>query len=127
MLFLYIQSTTSLGLSSTPNLFLIFVHQVMQSAGVDGEQVVLLLEDHHLVSADFLETINSLLMSGEVGREIYLVCIQMYVHVCAYTDSQQIIRIRMYGRSLLLPVRKRDCDRLWRAVHKMWDSCPECC
>ncbi|XP_063840903.1 LOW QUALITY PROTEIN: cytoplasmic dynein 2 heavy chain 1-like [Scylla paramamosain] len=40
--------------------------QVMQSAGVDGEQVVLLLEDHHLVSSAFLEIINSLLMSGEV-------------------------------------------------------------
>ena len=42
-------------------------HQVMQSAGVDGEQVVLLLEDHHLVSSAFLEMINSLLMSGEVS------------------------------------------------------------
>ncbi|KAK7078013.1 hypothetical protein SK128_012525 [Halocaridina rubra] len=40
--------------------------QVMQSAGVDGEQVLLLLEDHHLVSSDFLEVINSLLMAGEV-------------------------------------------------------------
>ncbi|XP_069942834.1 cytoplasmic dynein 2 heavy chain 1 isoform X1 [Cherax quadricarinatus] len=40
--------------------------QVMQSAGVDGEQVLLLLEDHHLVTSDFLEIINSLLMAGEV-------------------------------------------------------------
>ena len=34
-----------------------------------GEQVVLLLEDHHLVSSDILETVNSLLMAGEVGSE----------------------------------------------------------
>ncbi|XP_042221258.1 cytoplasmic dynein 2 heavy chain 1-like isoform X2 [Homarus americanus] len=40
--------------------------QVMQSAGVEGEQVLLLLEDHHLVSSAFLEIINSLLMAGEV-------------------------------------------------------------
>lgn len=68
MQFLYLQCISSLGLSITSDPILNFVHQVMQSAGVDGEQVVLLLEDHHLVSADFLETINSLLMSGEVSR-----------------------------------------------------------
>ncbi|XP_042887569.1 cytoplasmic dynein 2 heavy chain 1-like [Penaeus japonicus] len=40
--------------------------QVMQTAGVDGEQVLLLLEDHNLVSSAFLEVINSLLMAGEI-------------------------------------------------------------
>lgn len=38
----------------------------MQAAGVDGEQVLLLLEDHNLVSSAILEVINSLLMAGEV-------------------------------------------------------------
>ncbi|XP_037796301.1 LOW QUALITY PROTEIN: cytoplasmic dynein 2 heavy chain 1-like [Penaeus monodon] len=40
--------------------------QVMQTAGVDGEQVLLLLEDHNLVSSALLEVINSLLMAGEI-------------------------------------------------------------
>ncbi|CAG5115632.1 unnamed protein product, partial [Candidula unifasciata] len=39
---------------------------VMQTAGIDGEQVVLLLEDHQLVEPQFLELINSLLSAGEV-------------------------------------------------------------
>lgn len=38
----------------------------MQSAGVEGEQVLLLMEDHHLVTSAFLEIINCLLMAGEV-------------------------------------------------------------
>lgn len=40
----------------------------MQAAGVDGEQVLLLLEDHNLVSSAILEVINSLLMAGEVRK-----------------------------------------------------------
>ncbi|XP_022324921.2 cytoplasmic dynein 2 heavy chain 1-like isoform X2 [Crassostrea virginica] len=39
---------------------------VMQLAGIEGEQVVLLLEDHQFVEPQFLEMINSLLSSGEV-------------------------------------------------------------
>ena len=38
----------------------------MQLAGVEGEQVVLLLEDHQFVQPTFLELINSLLSAGEV-------------------------------------------------------------
>ena len=38
----------------------------MQQAGIEGEQVVLLLEDHHFVDPVFLELINSLLSAGEV-------------------------------------------------------------
>ena len=38
----------------------------VQAAGVEGEQVVLLLEDHQLLDPTFLESINSLLCSGEV-------------------------------------------------------------
>ncbi|XP_077154626.1 cytoplasmic dynein 2 heavy chain 1 isoform X5 [Ranitomeya variabilis] len=40
--------------------------QVMQMAGIEGQQVVLLLEDYHFVHPTFLEMINSLLSSGEV-------------------------------------------------------------
>ncbi|KAL0175175.1 hypothetical protein M9458_031143, partial [Cirrhinus mrigala] len=36
---------------------------VMQSAAVDGQQVVLLLEDHQFVHPSFLEMVNSLLSS----------------------------------------------------------------
>ncbi|XP_073674385.1 cytoplasmic dynein 2 heavy chain 1-like [Garra rufa] len=39
---------------------------VMQSAAVNGQQVVLLLEDHQFVHPSFLEMVNSLLSSGEV-------------------------------------------------------------
>ena len=38
----------------------------MQQAGIEGEQVVLLLEDHQFVQPQFLELINSLLSAGEV-------------------------------------------------------------
>ncbi len=39
---------------------------VMQAAGVEGEQVVLLLEDHNLEDSLFLDMVNSLLSSGEI-------------------------------------------------------------
>ncbi|XP_041357041.1 cytoplasmic dynein 2 heavy chain 1-like isoform X2 [Gigantopelta aegis] len=39
----------------------------MQLAGIDGEQVVLLLEDHQFIEPQFLELINSLLSAGEVA------------------------------------------------------------
>ena len=35
--------------------------------GLEGEQVVLLLEDHQFVESSFLELVNSLLSSGEVA------------------------------------------------------------
>lgn len=35
-------------------------------AGVEDQQVILLLEDHQFVEKQFLELINSLLSSGEV-------------------------------------------------------------
>ena len=38
----------------------------MQLAGVEGEQVFLLLEDHNFEIPDYLDMINSLLSSGEV-------------------------------------------------------------
>ncbi|KAM4743047.1 cytoplasmic dynein 2 heavy chain 1 isoform 3-T4 [Anableps anableps] len=39
---------------------------VMQMAGLEGQQVVLLLEDYQFVHPAFLEMVNSLLSSGEV-------------------------------------------------------------
>ena len=36
----------------------------MQLAGLDGQQVVLLLEDYQFVHLAFLEMVNSLLSSG---------------------------------------------------------------
>uniref|UniRef100_A0A672FSM8 Cytoplasmic dynein 2 heavy chain 1 n=1 Tax=Salarias fasciatus TaxID=181472 RepID=A0A672FSM8_SALFA len=39
---------------------------VMQLAGLDGQQVLLLLEDYQFVHPAFLEMVNSLLSSGEV-------------------------------------------------------------
>ena len=43
--------------------------QAMQIAGIDGEQVIFMLEDHHVVdtSNGYLEMINSLLSGGEVS------------------------------------------------------------
>lgn len=38
----------------------------MQLAGVDGDQVFFLIEDHNLISLQFLDMINSLLSAGEV-------------------------------------------------------------
>ena len=38
----------------------------MQLTGIEGEQVVLLLEDHQFIENSFLELINSLLSAGEV-------------------------------------------------------------
>lgn len=36
----------------------------MQLAGLEGQQVVLLLEDYQFIHSSFLEMINSLLSSG---------------------------------------------------------------
>ena len=38
----------------------------MQLTGVEGEQAILLLEDHQFTEITFLELINSLLAAGEV-------------------------------------------------------------
>nr|XP_026693267.1 cytoplasmic dynein 2 heavy chain 1-like isoform X1 [Ciona intestinalis] len=46
--------------------FKIDLKSVMQQAGIEGEQVVLLLEDFQLVHPSFLELINSLLSAGEI-------------------------------------------------------------
>jgi len=39
----------------------------LKSAGVEGKQMLLYIEDHHLVESSILEDINSLLSSGEVA------------------------------------------------------------
>ncbi|XP_071846316.1 cytoplasmic dynein 2 heavy chain 1-like isoform X2 [Apostichopus japonicus] len=46
--------------------FKVDLKTVMQMAGVEDQQVILLLEDHQFVEKQFLELINSLLSSGEV-------------------------------------------------------------
>ena len=38
----------------------------MQQCGIENEQLVLVLEDHHVVDPSFLEIVNSLLSAGEV-------------------------------------------------------------
>lgn len=38
----------------------------MQIAGIDGDNIILLLEDHHIVDPVFLELVNSLLCAGDV-------------------------------------------------------------
>eukprot|EP00931_Biecheleriopsis_adriatica_P043590 TRINITY_DN24917_c0_g1_i1.p1 TRINITY_DN24917_c0_g1~~TRINITY_DN24917_c0_g1_i1.p1 ORF type:complete len:4311 (+),score=994.91 TRINITY_DN24917_c0_g1_i1:69-13001(+) len=40
--------------------------QVMQMTGVEKQHTVFLLEDHHLLRSEFLESINSLLSAGDV-------------------------------------------------------------
>ena len=38
----------------------------MQKTGVEGEHLILLLEDHQLLEPTYLELVNSLLSSGEI-------------------------------------------------------------
>lgn len=40
--------------------------QVTQWAGIDGDQVVFIIEDYQILDASFLELLNSLLAAGEV-------------------------------------------------------------
>ena len=44
----------------------LYFMQVMQLTGIEGEQAVLLLEDHQFVEPSFLELVNSLLSAGEI-------------------------------------------------------------
>eukprot|EP00753_Platysulcus_tardus_P014516 PLAT4386.4.p1 GENE.PLAT4386.4~~PLAT4386.4.p1 ORF type:complete len:4448 (-),score=2754.09 PLAT4386.4:79-13422(-) len=46
--------------------FQAFIKEVLAKAGVAGEQVVLLLEDHQFTEDAILESVNSLLSSGEI-------------------------------------------------------------
>ena len=39
---------------------------VMQQAGIEGQQMVILLEDHQLIDSSYLELLNSLLSAGEI-------------------------------------------------------------
>jgi dynein heavy chain 2 len=40
--------------------------QVLHQAGIEGNQIILLLEDHQFVDSSFLELTNSLLSAGEI-------------------------------------------------------------
>lgn len=39
---------------------------MLQQAGIEGQQTIILLEDHQLIDPSFLEMINSLLAAGEI-------------------------------------------------------------
>lgn len=39
---------------------------MLQQAGIEGQQMIILLEDHQLLDPSFLEMINSLLSAGEI-------------------------------------------------------------
>eukprot|EP00727_Mastigamoeba_balamuthi_P008574 m51a1_g4339 putative cytoplasmic dynein 2 heavy chain 1 isoform x1 (4695) ;mRNA; f:164362-180818 len=58
--------TPSMGRGYSTKMFTMDLKGVLQSAGVAGEPVVLLLEDHQLVEPTFIEYINSLLSAGEI-------------------------------------------------------------
>jgi dynein heavy chain 2 len=47
-------------------LWFFFFQQVLHQAGIEGNQVILLLEDHQFVDSSFLELTNSLLSAGEI-------------------------------------------------------------
>lgn len=52
------------------------VLQVMQVAGLEGQQVILLLEDYQFVHPAFLEMVNSLLSSGGYHSETLTVSLR---------------------------------------------------
>ncbi|XP_024132434.1 cytoplasmic dynein 2 heavy chain 1 [Oryzias melastigma] len=62
----YAMFTPKISRSYTLKHFSNDLKTVMQLAGLDGQQVVLLLEDYQFVHPSFLEMVNSLLSSGEV-------------------------------------------------------------
>ena len=45
---------------------LLIKNKILQSAGVEGEQCILLMEDYQFIESTFVESINSLLSAGEV-------------------------------------------------------------
>jgi dynein heavy chain 2 len=59
-------NTLKVGRNYGEKQFKMELKTAMHSAGVDGEQVFLLLEDHNFGDPAFLDMINSLLSSGEV-------------------------------------------------------------
>ncbi|NWH26647.1 DYHC2 protein, partial [Grus americana] len=58
--------TPKISRSYEPKQFRNDLKYVMELAGIEAQQVVLLLEDYQFVHSTFLEMINSLLSSGEV-------------------------------------------------------------
>ena len=46
--------------------FCVDIKQVMQTAGIKGEHVILLVEDFQIIEESILEIVNSLISSGEV-------------------------------------------------------------
>ncbi len=48
-------------------LGLLFEKQILQNAGVEGDQCILLMEDYQFIESTFVELINSLLSAGEIS------------------------------------------------------------
>eukprot|EP01105_Mastigella_eilhardi_P022238 TRINITY_DN5471_c0_g1_i1.p1 TRINITY_DN5471_c0_g1~~TRINITY_DN5471_c0_g1_i1.p1 ORF type:complete len:3987 (-),score=1077.90 TRINITY_DN5471_c0_g1_i1:1263-13184(-) len=66
--FMHRMKLVSPNVNKTYNLksFTTDLKQVLNIAGVEGEHVAFVLEDHQILEPDFLECINSLLSAGEV-------------------------------------------------------------
>lgn len=62
----------------------LFFAQVMQLAGLEGQQVVLLLEDYQFVHPAFLEMVNSLLSSG-------VCCLGLLVYHYFYNSNSNFV------------------------------------
>lgn len=77
----------------------------MQTAGIDGDQVILLLEDFQFgdISSGFLDMVNSLLSSGEVLNTTF----QIYrSHFCLSRFTHQL---NLLGSRLVSARRIRVC------------------
>lgn len=79
----------------------------MQTAGVDGEQVLLLLEDHNLVSSALLEVINSLLMAGEVRERSWVYCLRphsLYIKSLSVVPVFVLFILLLFRNNLFIAV-----------------------
>ncbi|KAJ3189734.1 Cytoplasmic dynein 2 heavy chain 1 [Gaertneriomyces sp. JEL0708] len=58
--------TLNMGRNYDGKSFITDVKALLAIAGVQGERVICVLEDHHLVKPSFIECVNSLLSGGEI-------------------------------------------------------------
>lgn len=76
-------SSPSVGRSYGLKTFLAELKPVLALAGVQGEEAVLYLEDHHFLDEAVLESVNSLLSSGE-GRSLHSNWSMLLSTTCKY-------------------------------------------
>lgn len=62
----------------------------MQLAGLEGQQVVLLLEDYQFVHSAFLEMVNSLLSSG-----VSCCCVCCWYCMCVFSFDYILIKNKL--------------------------------